>query len=36
MGVTSRLGRGHWPWSLAGLKQRLSALELKHYDVVGA
>jgi hypothetical protein len=25
-----------WPWSLAELKQRLSALELKHYDVVEA
>jgi hypothetical protein len=25
-----------WPWSLAELKQRLSVLELKHYDVVEA
>jgi len=25
-----------WPWSLAELKQRLSALELKYYDVVEA
>ena len=25
-----------WPWSLAELKQRLSTLELKHYDVVEA
>ena len=25
-----------WPWSLAELKQRLSVIELKHYDVVEA